>query len=343
MSLASCSESRPWICALPPPMPLERLESVKSICGNVLISRSRTIAKCCGCLLQLAADPLVARDLLELVRALARELHRHDRLAAAARARVEVGACPRQLQVLAGHLRDIRRVVPEEVVVGLVGRGAASGLAARTHNGFRLVGIGAAARDDDHAFGHGEDVAVRLSVGLLLRFRFRRVRPRDHVLRLRVDDVPGVRLPVLDLGLNLREELVERRVLDRKALDGDRRTDQGGLEVVELELRRRPDDLGRGLGILDARELDDDLIRALGVDLRLGDAELVDAIAHDVDRAVEVFLRQLAVGRRDRLERDLESALQVEAERRLLVQRRRRDGHQDNGDEGRTEQPENEE
>src|SRR5262249_33742799 len=41
-------------------------------------------------LLQLAADPLVARDLLELVRALARELHGHDRPAAAARARVEV-------------------------------------------------------------------------------------------------------------------------------------------------------------------------------------------------------------------------------------------------------------
>ena len=49
MSFASCSESRPWICARPPPIPLDRLESVKSICGKVLISRSRTIAKCCGC------------------------------------------------------------------------------------------------------------------------------------------------------------------------------------------------------------------------------------------------------------------------------------------------------
>ncbi len=49
MSFASWNEFRPWICARPPPIPPERLESVKSICGNVLISRSRTIAKCCGC------------------------------------------------------------------------------------------------------------------------------------------------------------------------------------------------------------------------------------------------------------------------------------------------------
>ncbi len=48
MSFASPSDSSPSICARPPPMPPARLDSVKSICGNVLISRSRTMAKCCG-------------------------------------------------------------------------------------------------------------------------------------------------------------------------------------------------------------------------------------------------------------------------------------------------------
>ena len=48
MSFASPSESRPWICARPPPMPLDSEPSVKSISGKVLISWSRTIAKCWG-------------------------------------------------------------------------------------------------------------------------------------------------------------------------------------------------------------------------------------------------------------------------------------------------------
>ena len=36
------------ICAEPPPMPSESVRSVGSICGHDLISRSSTIAKCCG-------------------------------------------------------------------------------------------------------------------------------------------------------------------------------------------------------------------------------------------------------------------------------------------------------
>jgi len=38
---------------------------------------------------------------------------------------------------------------------------------------------------------------------------------------------------------------------------------------------------------MDARELDHDLVRALLADLGLGDAELVDPLAHDRDRAVK--------------------------------------------------------
>ena len=51
------------------------------------------------------------------------------------------------------------------------------------------------------------------------------------------------------------------------------------------------------------------------------DAELVDPVAHDLDGAIEVFLGQLAVARRHRLQRHLEAALQVEPERRALVER----------------------
>ena len=75
-------------------------------------------------LAQLAADPLVARDPLELVRARARELHGHDRPPGVSRARVEVRAGARELEILARHLRDVRRVVLEEVVLGAIGRDA---------------------------------------------------------------------------------------------------------------------------------------------------------------------------------------------------------------------------
>ena len=112
-----------------------------------------------------------------------------------------------------------------------------------------------------------------------------------------------------------------------------RRPGERRLEVVELELRRLADDLRGGLRIADARKLDDDLVGALLADLRLRHAEPVDAAPHDLDRSVEVFGRQLAVGRRYRLERDLETSLEVEPERGLLVDRRSGHGQQRHADE----------
>ena len=123
----------------------------------------------------------------------------------------------------------------------------------------------------------------------------------------------------------------------------DRRADERRLEVEKLELRGRADDLGGRFGILDAGKLDHDLVVALRPDLGLRDAELVDAVAHDLDRAVEVFLGEVAVRRRNRLQRDLEPALEVEAERRRLVQRRAGDREQRDADERCDEQPEDEE
>jgi hypothetical protein len=71
-----------------------------------------------------------------------------------------------------------------------------------------------------------------------------------------------------------------------------------------------------------AGQLDHDLVRALLADLGLGDAELVDAVAHDVDRAVDVLGREHVALRRLRLEDDLEAALEVEALAEALVRRR---------------------
>ena len=86
-------------------------------------------------------------------------------------------------------------------------------------------------------------------------------------------------------------------------------------------------------GSLTPGQLNRDLVVALRADLRLGHAEPVDAVAHDRDRAVEVFLRQLPALGRNGFLRDLEAALEVEPERRLLVDRRRRDDHQRHGNE----------
>ena len=159
---------------------------------------------------------------------------------------------------------------------------------------------------------------------------------------LRIDDVVRLGLAVLHLRLHLRQQAVQRRGLDRLAADGDGRPDERVLEIEELELRGRADDLGRCCGILDAGKLDDDLVVALRPDLGLRDAELVDAIPHDLDGTVEVLVREIAVRRRNCLQRDLEPALEVEAERRRLVERRSRDCEQRDADECRDEQPDDE-
>ncbi len=96
------------------------------------------------------------------------------------------------------------------------------------------------------------------------------------------------------------------------------------LPVVEEELGGRAD-LARGaLGVLDAREVDLDLVLARARELGLGDAEGVDAVAHDVQRALE----RLGVDRRLlgrlALVDELDAALEVEAELGRLGQDRDR-------------------
>ena len=120
---------------------------------------------------------------------------------------------------------------------------------------------------------------------------------------------------VLDECLLTGEQRVERLRRDRESLDADRRRHEVRLEVVELELRRLAEDPDHLVGVLDAGDLDRDLVVALLPDLGLRDAEPVDAVAQDLDRAGEVGLLQLPVRRRHRLERHLEAALEVQAER----------------------------
>ena len=50
-----------------------------------------------------------------------------------------------------------------------------------------------------------------------------------------------------------------------------------------------PDLLDRALGVLDVREADRDLVGARSLDLRLGDAERVGALADRLDRVVDVL------------------------------------------------------
>jgi len=80
-------------------------------------------------------------------------------------------------------------------------------------------------------------------------------------------------------------------------------------------------------------QLDHDLVLALLRDDGLGDAELVDAVAHDVDRPRHVVRRQDVPARRLRLQDDLEAALQIESLPELLVDRGARPADKEDADE----------
>jgi hypothetical protein len=101
------------------------------------------------------------------------------------------------------------------------------------------------------------------------------------------------------------------------------------LPVVELEPGRVADLLARALGVLHVREPDRDLPRAGALDLGLGDAQRVDALAHRLDRVVDGLRRDLRdLRRRLALVDELDAALEVEPELGVLRERRPRDDHQ---------------
>ena len=142
--------------------------------------------------------------------------------------------------------------------------------------------------------------------------------------RLRTEQVERLRRPLRRLSLHLLEQAVERGLRDRVAVRVDRgparsfsKSNSISWAVLPISLRRLSPDRGR-------RRAGSRSGPALLADLRLRHAELVDAALHDRDRPVEIGRRQRVALRRHRLQHDLEAALEVEAEDRLLVDRRAR-------------------
>ena len=153
MSCASSMESRPVICARPPPMPPERLE-VRVVDlwerPDLAVEHDREVLRRPR---SFPRDPLGARDLLEPVATSSRELHRHDRRPAPPGLVSKSARVPSSLRSSPVICGTFGGLVLEEVVVGAVGRATASP-AARADDG------GLAARDDDHALGTAKNLAA---------------------------------------------------------------------------------------------------------------------------------------------------------------------------------------
>ena len=268
----------------------------------------------------------LAGDVVELVPALVRELEEDNRLAVLA----EVLTRPTGVQVLAGELRHrvllVVRPVLEEVVPGAVRRDAAR---ARRDRLVRVLGgDGSPAGEDDPVVRHDvvrRSLRRRAAVELVEERLLGRRGPGEPLLRLGVEVPLARRRPLGDLvlGGQQRQESLAR---DGVAVGVLGHLRDVLLEVVERELGRLPDDLRGPGGVEDACEGDRDLVRPLLADLRLGDADLVDAVADDLHRPVHVLLRQLLALRRARLEDDLEAALEVEPEGRAPEEPQRDDG-----------------
>ena len=107
-------------------------------------------------------------------------------------------------------------------------------------------------------------------------------------------------------------------------------SDQVRFPVVEEELGGRADLIDRSLGVGYVGEVDRDLVGAQTRDFGLGDAELVDPLADDLDRVIDVFAADFfrLAGRRALVD-ELDAALEVKAELgRLAGDDQRRDADQ---------------
>ncbi len=116
------------------------------------------------------------------------------------------------------------------------------------------------------------------------------------------------------------------------------RTDQVRFPVVEVQLRRGPDLVDGALGVGDVGQADRDVVLAEAGDLGLGDAELVDPLADDLDRAFDVGAGHfLDLPGRRALVDQLDPALEVEAEAGRLA------GDDEAGDDDQAEDEEQDE
>ena len=143
---------------------------------------------------------------------------------------------------------------------------------------------------------------------------------------------------------------LDRLVLEQPELGGARVGAAGGrrfgrrrlafgadhvrLPVVEEQLRGLADLFLGARRVAHVRQGDGDFVFARALDFRLCDADLVDALAHDVDRPVQRFRVDFRLRRGLALVDELDAALQVEAEARLFRRdHRHRGGYQTGDDE----------
>jgi hypothetical protein len=300
----------------------------KSMYGTEIRSWSRRIAKCwkadCGswpgtC----CAAPRWARDLL-----------------------------PDLLAVVGEVERDVRRRELVEVLLGVLDVGAAQDRIVVEHVplvGLLLGLVGLLGPDDDRALVDLRDLELRVgdaerAVRRLAQRRLAVGLQRRQRLLGTADD----RLLLLGDAVVLARVRVQR-VFVRRPLGGDlQRLEQrtgGGtgagrpiarhvgvgrvrqavvaedvlLPVVEEHLGDLAD-LALGFGrVLDVRQVDVDLVGSGAQDLRLRDAELVDALAHDVQRALERVAGDLGgeLGRLGLVD-EADAALEIQALAGLL-------------------------
>ncbi len=245
------------------------------------------------------------RRVLERPLATVRELHRHDGLV-------------RALVVALLGVRDVgsaerRTVADHPPTVGLRGVGLSALLLVAQH---------------DDARRHFENLRARpLLVGQTVQelFAVALVGPTiEQLVRELVERVvAGARVWIL----------VERRAfggaLDGVVLPGDgalAAIDEIGIRpailvedvrfpVVENHLGGGADLLGHAIRVFDAGKVDFKLILAGNQQFRLGDAELVDAVAHDLQRALKRFFgdHRYLLGRLGPVDQ-LHAALKIEAQ-----------------------------
>ena len=114
--------------------------------------------------------------------------------------------------------------------------------------------------------------------------------------------------------------------------------EDAALPVVEPHLGGGADLRGRLVGVLDVGQRDVDLVGARALQARLGDADLVDALAHDVQRAVDGVAGDRRLLGRLGLVDERDAALEVEAQARRLRRDDRQRRHQQAGDEKQDEE-----
>ena len=230
-----------------------------------------------------AAVVLRARDPLELVRAVPRELERHDRRAGVL---VDVRSDARLDEILPGQLRRPARMlrarweVLEQVPVRAARRGSA-----RLDAGQPDTRYGAPHRLGVH--GHLQHHGVR---GLLPAFVGRQQlldrwsRPlHDRLGVLGVEQVVRLRRALIRAALHRFEQLVERRQRSRLLVRAHARRREARLEVEDLEPAGRAEGLREVGGRVATPVLDHDLV-SVDADLWRGDAKRVDAVLDDLLR-----------------------------------------------------------